>query len=113
MLYESQERMLLVCARGREEEIRRVFAKWELDAVEIGRVTGDGLLRARMHGVVVAEVPVRALADEAPVYEKPVARPAWQDALEAFDPLSLPAAEPGPALLALLASPAIASKLWV
>ena len=74
-------------ARGREDEIRRVFAKWELDAVEIGRVTDDGLLRVRMHGEVVAEVPVRALADEAPVYEKPMARPAWQDALEAFDPL--------------------------
>ncbi|HKZ07747.1 MAG TPA: phosphoribosylformylglycinamidine synthase subunit PurL [Methylomirabilota bacterium] len=113
MLSESQERMLLVCARGREAEIRAVFAKWELDAVEIGRVTGDGMLRARMHGEVVAEVPVRALADEAPVYEKPVARPGWQDALEAFDPLSLPAEAPERALLALLASPPIASKLWV
>jgi phosphoribosylformylglycinamidine synthase len=71
------------------------------------------MLRARMHGEVVAEVPVRALADEAPAYEKPVARPAWQDDLEAFDPLSLPAAAPETALLALLASPAIASKLWV
>jgi phosphoribosylformylglycinamidine synthase subunit PurL len=58
-------------------------------------------------------VPVRALADEAPVYEKPVARPAWQDEVEAFDPLTLPPAEPERALLALLASPAIASKLWV
>jgi phosphoribosylformylglycinamidine synthase subunit PurL len=56
---------------------------------------------------------VRALADEAPVYEKPVARPAWQDDLEAFDPLAMPEAEPERALLALLASPAIASKLWV
>ena len=113
MLSESQERMLLVCARGREAEIRGVFAKWELDAVEIGRVTGDGILRARMHGEIVAEVPVKALADEAPVYEKPTARPDWQDALEAFDPLTLPAAEPEGALLALAGSPAIASKLWV
>ena len=113
MLSESQERMLLVCARGREAEIRGVFAKWELDAVEIGRVTGDGILRARMHGEIVAEVPVKALADEAPVYEKPTARPDWQDALEAFDPLSLPAAEPEGALLALAGSPAIASKAWV
>ena len=113
MLSESQERMLLVCARGREDEIRRVFAKWELDAVEIGRVTGDGMLRARMHGELVAEVPVAALADEAPVYEKPTARPDWQDALEAFDPLTLPAVEPERALLALAGSPAIASKLWV
>jgi phosphoribosylformylglycinamidine synthase len=113
MLSESQERMLLVCARGREAEIRRVFAKWELDAVEIGRVTGDGILRARMHGEIVAEVPVKALADEAPVYEKPTARPDWQDALEAFDPLTLPAVEPERALLALAGSPAVASKLWV
>ena len=57
MLSESQERMLLVGTRGREEEIRSVFAKWDLDAVEIGRVTADGILRARMHGDVVAEVP--------------------------------------------------------
>jgi phosphoribosylformylglycinamidine synthase len=113
MLSESQERMLLVGTRGREEEIRSVFAKWDLDAVEIGRVTADGILRARMHGDVVAEVPVKALADEAPVYEKPVARPDWQDALEAFDPLTLPPVPSERALLALLATPAIASKLWV
>ena len=114
MLSESQERMLLVAARGREEEVRRIFAKWELDAVSIGTVTGDGLLRVRAHGTVVAEVPVKALADEAPVYDKPTARPAWQDGLEAFDPLSLPASpDPGEALLELLASPGIASKEWV
>src|SRR3989440_10041785 len=63
MLSESQERMLLVAARGREEEIRRVFSKWELDAVEIGRVTDDGMLRGKMDGRVVAEVPVNALGD--------------------------------------------------
>jgi phosphoribosylformylglycinamidine synthase subunit PurL len=114
MLSESQERMLLVAARGREDEVRAIFAKWELDAVEIGTVTGDGMLRVRFHGAVVAEVPVRALADEAPVYEKPTARPAWQDALAAFDPLALPAS-PGAAdsLLTLLGSPGIASKEWV
>ena len=114
MLSESQERMLLVAARGREGEVRRVFAKWELDAVEIGTVTDDGVLRARMHGEVVAEVPVTALADEAPIYERPTVRPDWQDALEAFDPLTLPdAADPGRALLALMGSPTIASKEWV
>jgi len=106
--------MLLVAARGREEEIRRTFAKWELDAVEIGTVTDDGLLRVRFHGAIVAEVPVKALADEAPVYEKPTARPGWQDALEAFDPLARPASpDTSEALLALLASPGIASKEWV
>jgi phosphoribosylformylglycinamidine synthase len=114
MLSESQERMLLVVARGREEEVRRIFAKWELDAVRIGTVTGDGLLRVKFHGRPVAEVPVKALADEAPVYEKPIARPPWQDELQRFDPLSLPLkAEPEAALMALLASPGIASKEWV
>ncbi len=114
MLSESQERMLLVAACGREEEIRRVFSKWELDAVEIGHVTDDGILRVKMDGRVVAEVPVRALVDEAPVYEKPTSRPAWQDGLEAFDPLSLPApVDLAETLLALMGSPAIASKEWV
>jgi phosphoribosylformylglycinamidine synthase II len=114
MLSESQERMLLVAARGREDEVRQVFSKWELDAVEIGRVTDDGMLRATMHGIAVAEVPVRALADEAPVYEKPTARPDWQDALEGFDPLTLPApADLTETLLGLLGSPGIASKEWV
>ena len=117
MLSESQERMLLVAARGREADVRRTFAKWELDAVEIGTVTDDGLLRVRFHGAVVAEVPAKALADEAPVYEKPTARPEWQDALETFDPLALPASSDPSALadtlLGLLASPGIASKEWV
>jgi phosphoribosylformylglycinamidine synthase len=114
MLSESQERMLLVAARGREEEVRATFARWELDAVPIGTVTDDGMLRVRFHGAVVAEVPVRALADEAPVYEKPTARPAWQDALGAFDPPVLATADrAAEALLALLASPGVASKEWV
>jgi phosphoribosylformylglycinamidine synthase II len=114
MLSESQERMLLVVAKGREEEIRRAFAKWELDAVEIGTVTADGMLRARMRGQVVAEVPVKALADEAPVYEKPTAGPSWQDELDVFDPRSLGSPmEPEAALLALLDSPALGSKEWV
>jgi len=115
MLSESQERMLLVAVRGREAEIRDIFAKWELDAVEIGTVTDDGLLRVRNHGQAVAEVPVKALADEAPSYEKPTARPDWQDALEDVDPPAEPMGlrEAEPALLALLGSPGIASKEWV
>src|SRR5262249_61831556 len=71
LLSESQERMLLVVARGREAEVQRVFQKWELDAVPIGRVTADGVLRARMRGELVAEVPVRTLTDECPVYDAP------------------------------------------
>ncbi len=114
MLSESQERMLLVVARGRADEVKRVFDKWELDAVEIGTVTDDGVLRAKMNGRVVAEAPVRALADEAPVYEKATSRPPWQDALEAFDPLSLPVpVDLAATLITLLDCPAIATKAWV
>ncbi len=112
LLSESQERMLLVAARGREDEVRRIFAKWELDAVEIGHVTAEPELVARMHDEVVARVPVDALA-EAPVYEKPTEPPAALAALHRFDPLSLP--EPASyegALLSVLGSPTIASKEW-
>jgi phosphoribosylformylglycinamidine synthase len=112
LLSESQERMLLVAARGREEDVRRVFAKWELDAVEIGRVTQGRELTARLNGEIVARVPVDLLAD-APKYRKPTAEPPWLAERRAFDPLSLP--EPrdhGAALVALLGSPTIASKEW-
>ncbi len=115
LLSESQERMLLVVAQGREAEVRRVFAKWELDAVAIGRVTADGLLRVRMHGEVVAELPVRALTEDAPVYDRPRAQPAWLEGARAFDPRSLPEPDdPTEVLLRLLAAPTIASKaaIW-
>jgi phosphoribosylformylglycinamidine synthase len=71
MLSESQERMLIVAEKGREEEVFAVFRKWGLDAVTIGRVTGDGMLRVKNHGVVAAEIPNRELADEAPLYDRP------------------------------------------
>src|SRR5882724_10826025 len=71
MLSESQERMLLVAEKGREGEVFAVFRKWGLDAVTIGEVTGDGKLRVKNHGVVVAEIPNRELADEAPLYDRP------------------------------------------
>src|SRR4030095_5373358 len=108
LLSESQERMMLVATRGREDEVRRVFSKWELDAVEIGRVTEGSELTARLNGEVVARVPVELLA-EAPKYRKPTAEPAGLAERRAFNPLSLP--EPGdytPALVRLPASPTIA-----
>jgi phosphoribosylformylglycinamidine synthase len=112
LLSESQERMLLVAARGREDDVRRVFAKWELDAVEIGRVTEGGELTARLQGEVVARVPVDLLA-EAPKYRKPTAEPSWLAERRAFDPLAMPEpADYGAALVDLLASPTIASKEW-
>jgi phosphoribosylformylglycinamidine synthase len=112
LLSESQERMLLVAAAGREPDIRRIFAKWDLDAVEIGRVTAGPDLVVRLDGDVVARVPVNALS-AAPVYDKPMAAPAWLAAQRAVDPLAL--AQPPDAsevLEALLASPTIASKAW-
>jgi phosphoribosylformylglycinamidine synthase len=115
LLSESQERMLLVVERGREAEVQRVFHKWELDAVPIGRVTGDGFLRARMRGEIVAEVAVKVLTDEAPMYERPETRPGWLDAERAFDPRTLPEPDdPGAVLVRLLAAPTIASKrrIW-
>jgi phosphoribosylformylglycinamidine synthase len=112
LLSESQERMLLVCARGREEEVRQVFARWELDAVEIGRVVEGSDLTVRLDGHIVARVPVELLA-EAPAYEKPAEEPGWLGARRALDLRTVPeAADPGTALLALLASPTIASKAW-
>ncbi|PYN81932.1 MAG: phosphoribosylformylglycinamidine synthase subunit PurL [Candidatus Rokuibacteriota bacterium] len=112
LLSESQERMLLVAARGREGEVRRVFAKWELDAVEVGRVTEVAELTARLNGEIVANVPLDLLA-EAPKYVKPTAEPPGLAERRAFDPLTLPEPDDyGTALLALLESPTIASKEW-
>ncbi len=112
MLSESQERMLLVAAGGREEEVFQVFRKWGLDAVTIGQVTGDGLLRVRQHGKVVAEIPARELADEAPLYDRPHHTPAHRRA-----PLEGPVIPAGSdlngALLALLTSADICSKRWI
>jgi phosphoribosylformylglycinamidine synthase len=112
LLSESQERMLLVGTRGREDELQRVFARWELDAVKIGEVTAGRDLVVHHRGDEVARVPVEALA-EAPQYEKPYAPPAWLAERHAFDPLSLPEpADYAEALIALMASPTIASKEW-
>src|SRR6476619_7570871 len=113
MLSESQERMLLVAKRGREAEVERVFEKWDLHAAHIGDVTGDGLMRVKEHGKVVAEIPNSALVDAAPVYNRPTARPSYLDDVQRFDPASLTPVAPKDALLALLAAPTVASKRWV
>src|SRR5690606_35162495 len=77
MLSESQERMLLVVKRGREAEVERIFDKWDLHAVLIGDVSEGSFLRVREHGKVVAEIPNRALTDEAPVYRRPMEKPSY------------------------------------
>jgi phosphoribosylformylglycinamidine synthase len=122
MLSESQERMLLVAKRGREAEVERIFEKWDLHAVRIGEVTSDGFLRVKDRGQVVAEIPNAALTDEAPVYSRPFSEPDYLRQAQQLDLEELarstaagrPAArDQNAAMLALLASPTIASKRWV
>ena len=116
MLSESQERMLLVVKRGREAEVEAIFDKWDLHAAHIGSVTTDGILRVKDHGTVVAEIPNTALVDEAPVYDRPRSRPSYLDEVSKIDESVLDDSRQPPArdaLLALLASPTVASKRWV
>jgi phosphoribosylformylglycinamidine synthase subunit PurL len=119
MLSESQERMLLVAQKGREQEVFRVFEKWGLDAVEVGKVTTDNQLRVRQHGEVVAEIPNQALTDDAPVYTRPLAR--WEPPVPREMPSGIQLGGPGvdekhdftQSLKQLLASPNICGKRWV
>jgi phosphoribosylformylglycinamidine synthase subunit PurL len=113
MLSESQERMLLVVKHGRESEVEAIFDKWDLHASHIGFVTDDGLMRVKDGGTVVAEIPNTALVDDAPVYNRPTARPAYLDTVNTLDLSALRPAAPADALRAVLSSPTIASKRWV
>ena len=114
MLSESQERMLLVAQKGRQQEVFRVFEKWGLDAVEIGRVTNDGKMRVLEHGKVVSEIPNEALTDDAPVYKRPLER--WEPPVPREMPDDIKLAECGDLtenLPRLLASPNVSGKRWV
>jgi phosphoribosylformylglycinamidine synthase len=112
MLSESQERMLLVAERGREQQVLTVFAKWGLDAVEIGRVTEDGLVRVLHRGCVAAEIPAHALAEEGPVYQRPLAAPA-PVVKERYVEFGAAGTDLTENFRRLLAAPAIASKHWI
>jgi phosphoribosylformylglycinamidine synthase II len=113
MLSESQERMLLVAKAGREREVEAVFEKWDLHAVRVGHVTDTGRVRLHHHGVLVADVPARALTDEGPVYRRPMSRPDWQTEVQRLDLATLGSASaPQAAFETLLASPVVASKRW-
>jgi phosphoribosylformylglycinamidine synthase len=126
MLSESQERMLLVAEKGREQEVFRVFEKWGLDAVEVGHVTKDNVMRVRQHGELVAEIPNEALTDDAPLYKRPLER--WEPPVEREMPEDLPTltakntvrmGHPAEScdltdnFKRLLASPNICGKRWV
>ncbi len=112
MLSESQERMLMVVEAGRESEALAVFSKWDLDAAVIGIVTDTGRVVVKMDGELYADMPSMPLA-EGLVYERPMSRPVWLDALQAQDPREAPVpADLGAALLAVLGAPGVASKAW-
>ncbi|WP_260853843.1 phosphoribosylformylglycinamidine synthase subunit PurL [Bacillus sp. WP8] len=113
MLSESQERMLLVIEKGREQEIIDIFEKYDLEAVSVGHVTDDKMLRLLHQGEVVCELPVDALAEEAPVYHKPSSEPAYyREFLETK--VEAPAiTDAADTLKQLLQQPTIASKEWV
>jgi phosphoribosylformylglycinamidine synthase subunit PurL len=114
MLSESQERMLLVADKGREQEVFRVFEKWGLDAVEVGRVTNDGKMRVLEHGQVVAEIPTDALTDDAPVYKRPLER--WEPPVPREIPEGIQLGKVGDLtndLKRLLGSSNICGKRWV
>jgi phosphoribosylformylglycinamidine synthase II len=114
MLSESQERMLIVAKRGRENEVIRVFQKWDLSAAVIGEVTDDGNVRLFWHGGEVAKIPVEPISTEAPVYDRPMERPAYMDRVAAR--LERPRVKDSDltgTLLRLFASPNLCSKHWI
>ncbi len=113
MLSESQERMLLVAKKGREEEIIKTVHKWDLDAAVIGSVTDDGYVRLFWNGEEVATVPAAPLADGAPLYDRPHKRPVWLDDVANFDQSTIPVPDLEGAFLRLLSDPTIAGKRWV
>lgn len=118
MLSESQERMLIVCEKGREQELIAIFNKWDLHVKEIGEVTGDGRVHVYFQGNFVADVPAEhlVLGGGAPVYYRETSRPAYLDETAAFSSDSIPDIHPeeaGSVLLDLLGAPNIASKRWI
>jgi phosphoribosylformylglycinamidine synthase len=114
MLSESQERMLIIVHKGREEEVKRIFDKWDLPWAEIGFVTDTGQMVVRHHGKVVADIPARKIADESPIYTREAREPAYLQAVRAFQIASVPdTADAAGNLKALLSWPTIASKNWV
>src|SRR5215831_987707 len=117
MLSESQERMLIIAKRGQEDVVRRVFDKWDVPCAEIGRVTSDGIMRVRNNGTIAAEIPAKALADEAPLYSReaksPVVAASPRDAPASLTERRLQETDVHESLRQLLRDPTIASKNWV
>ncbi|WP_079478653.1 phosphoribosylformylglycinamidine synthase subunit PurL [Halobacillus salinus] len=113
MLSESQERMLLVVEKGREEEIAKVFRKYNLEAVAVGEVTDNQRFTLEHKGEIVADVPVDNLAEDAPVYHQPSRVPEYYKQFQAMDDYMPEITDHKETLHQLLKQPTIASKQWV
>lgn len=113
MLSESQERMLIVVKKGREQEVTDLFAKYNVEAVTIGKVTDDKMLRLLHKGEVVAEVSADALAEDAPVYHKKSEEPAYFREFQVMEMTEPVVTDLNETLKDLLQRPTIASKEWV
>jgi phosphoribosylformylglycinamidine synthase len=114
MLSESQERMLIIVQKGREEEVKRIFDKWDLPWAQIGEVTDTGHMVVRNNGSGVADIPAKKLADEAPIYQREAREPEYIKAVRAFSLEGIPdTTDPIGVLKTLLDWPTIASKNWV
>jgi phosphoribosylformylglycinamidine synthase II len=111
MLSESQERMLMVLRPGKEEEAKTVFRKWGLDFAVIGRTTDTRRFVVRHLGEVMADMPIKELGDEAPLYDRPWVKPPVPHAVEPSD--IEPPCPNMDALRRLLGSPDLCSKRWV
>src|SRR5438093_2794439 len=114
MLSESQERMLIIVKKGRQEEVKRIFDKWDLPWAEVGIVTDTGRMVAKHNGQVVADIPAKKLADEAPIYQREAREPEYIKNVRAFTLAGVADTKDATgALKTLLSWPTIASKNWV
>ncbi len=112
MLSESQERMLIVAKKEKVKEVQHIFAKWDLDAVHVGQVTEGGKLKVKANGQTVVDLPVEAIIDLCPVYERELKRPSYLESAHKSEPIPLPN-DYNEALRKLLSSATLASKEWV
>src|SRR6056297_3449936 len=113
MLSESQERMLVVPKKGKEETVEKIFSKWGLHAEVVGKVTDDGMLRILNNGNTVAEISAKLLADEAPEYKRESKKPKYVEKINKIKASNIRSNDFNEDLLNLLSSPTIASKKWV
>src|SRR5262249_53683358 len=114
MLSESQERMLIIVQQGREDEVKRIFDKWDLPWAQIGHVTDTGRMVVRNNGQIVADIPAKKLADEAPVYQREALEPEYLNKIREFSLSGIAdLQDPVVVLRVLLGWPTIASKNWV